>query len=526
MGESRSMVRWLRVASVTGCAALLCGFGLVTAPVYADDSTGSFTVDPPYGQVGQTVTLTAQGATTFPTDGTATVTFSQNIAATSVDTVSPTQLTAVVPDGASTGPVDVVASDTTYAGPTFTLQQPTAWTASLTPAVITYGQKAMVSAALTTAGAVSGPVSGASATLQHRASRTGPWHSAPDAGTKQTGSNGRVRWRVQPHRNGQYRVLFAQTPAYSSSTSTPLTMTVRPRVTVRKLSVAPARTPTHIVGHIEPKNAGAVFLERRRSGTWRSVAKATPHHGRFAFTITPAAYAMLHYRIARPADSIHSDAVSRVLNIEVVNRALQYGESGTDVRTLQARLRALHYDVGAKSSFYGWDMVHAVTAFQKVQGFHRDGVAGTNVWKALAHPKLPHVRKPVSSGTSVQVNLTKQILLILKDGQVWRILDTSTGGGYSYTGSDGQPAVAITPTGHFSVQYKQTGWQKSKLGELYYPSYFTNTGFAIHGEGDSNSGGEVPPYPASHGCVRISNSAVLRYYYKTFTVGTPVWIYR
>ena len=69
--------------------------------------------------------------------------------------------------------------------------------------------------------------------------------------------------------------------------------------------------------------------------------------------------------------------------------------------------------------------------------------------------------------------------------------------------------------GHFSIQYKQTGWQKSKLGELYYPSYFTNTGYAIHGEGNGNGGGEVPPYPNSHGCVRITNNAVLRYYNKS-----------
>ena len=72
--------------------------------------------------------------------------------------------------------------------------------------------------------------------------------------------------------------------------------------------------------------------------------------------------------------------------------------------------------------------------------------------------------------------------------------------------------------------YRLTDTGKSQLGELYYPSYFTNTGYAIHGEGNGNDSGEVPPYANSHGCVRITNNAVLRYY-NDLTVGTSVWIY-
>jgi hypothetical protein len=519
------MSRWLRVAAVTGCAATLWTVGGLDAWAFADDGN-SFTVSPSYGPVGQTVTLTAEGTTTFPTDGTASVTFNQDVSATAVDSVSPTQLTVVVPDGASTGPVDVVAADTTYAGPTFTLQQPTSWTASLTPAIVTYGHKAMVSAALSTAGAVSGPVAGAAATLEHRKSSSGAWHAVTNAAHKSTSANGRVRWMVQPNRNGQYRVVFGETPAYSGSTSTPLSMAVRPLIKVHKIATAPAGTPTHINGRIFPKNLGSLYLEKRGGGGWHGVEKSSAHHGHFNFTVSPEAYSVAHYRITRPADASYSTGISRSLNIEVVNRLLHYGDQGPDVRTLQSRLRALHYDVGPKTSYYGWDMLHAVTAFEKVQGFHRDGVATTRVWKALAHPKKVHLHHRNSGRYEVEVNLTKQVLTIAKNGKVWRILDTSTGGGYSYTGSNGQPSVAITPTGHFTVQYKQTGWQKSKLGELYYPSYFTNTGFAIHGEGDTNAGSNVPSYPASHGCVRITNSAVLRYYYKVFTVGTPVWIFR
>jgi peptidoglycan hydrolase-like protein with peptidoglycan-binding domain len=518
------MSRGLRAAAVTGCTVLLWTTAGIGAPAaMADDTSSAFAVSPTYGQVGQTVTLTAEGATTFPTDGTAGVNFNQE-AATAVNPVSPTELTVVVPDGATTGPVSVVADSTTYSGPTFTLQQPTTWTATLSPAVIDFGHKAMVSAALTTGGTVSGPVVGVSATLQHRSSSSGAWHPAAGAPTKSTGTNGRVRWVVRPRTNGEYRVDFAQTPAYGGSTSTPLPMSVRPIISVRHISVAPAEVPTQITGHLRPNLRGVLYLQRRYGHTWRGIQQTTAHHGQFSFTVKPLAYSLLHYRVERLADATHSLALSRVLNIEVVNRELHYGETGADVSTLQRRLRALHYDVGPKTSFYGWDMVHAVTAFQKVMGFHRDGIATQQVWKALAHPKHAHLRYPTPNGVAVEVNLTKQILMIAKNGRIWRILDTSTAGGYTYTDSAGYQATAITPTGHFTIQYKRDGLVKDKLGTLWRPSYFDSSGDAIHGEGNSNYGGDVPPYPASHGCVRITDLAVDRYY-NVLAIGVPVSIY-
>ena len=78
---------------------------------------------------------------------------------------------------------------------------------------------------------------------------------------------------------------------------------------------------------------------------------------------------------------------------------------------------------------------------------------------------------------------------------------------------------AFTPTGHFSIRYKIDRWVKSKLGVLYRPAYFNSSGYAIHGEP------EVPSYPASHGCVRITVPAMDRFYTK-LVVGMSVWIYR
>ena len=148
---------------------------------------------------------------------------------------------------------------------------------------------------------------------------------------------------------------------------------------------------------------------------------------------------------------------------------------------------------------------------------HRDGVVSGATFAALADPHRLALKHPVS-GASVEVKIKKQVVVYAVDGRVRKIIDSSTGGGYYYTDSNGNQAKAETPRGSFHFEYKIAGWHESDLGELYYPAYFTNTGYAIHG---ANS---VPSYPASHGCVRITVPAMDRMYDK-FVVGMPVWVY-
>jgi lipoprotein-anchoring transpeptidase ErfK/SrfK len=54
---------------------------------------------------------------------------------------------------------------------------------------------------------------------------------------------------------------------------------------------------------------------------------------------------------------------------------------------------------------------------------------------------------------------------------------------------------------------------------LYRPKYFTG-GVAVHGFPD------VPPYAASHGCVRVTNAAMDWLWATGRTpIGRPVWVY-
>ena len=92
------------------------------------------------------------------------------------------------------------------------------------------------------------------------------------------------------------------------------------------------------------------------------------------------------------------------------------------------------------------------------------------------------------------------MLLVVKDGVLLHTLNTSTGSGERYF-SGGSWHTATTPSGTFKVSRQIDGWRHAELGDLWRPKYF-NGGIAIHG---STS---VPPVPASHGCCRVSITAM------------------
>jgi N-acetylmuramoyl-L-alanine amidase len=508
----------LRAVAVSSCAALLvaglaAGAGASPSP--------SFTVSPRFGLQGSTVTLLGTGTEFLGETG---VTF-DGVPASDVTLVNNHRLTAVVPAGATTGVVRVTVPTSTLTGQTFTLQAPTMGTTTLSAGKLIFGHKLVVTGHQTIEG-TSTPVAGQSATLQHEVSGSSQWHHAAGTSSRVTGSSGTVSWTVKPAANGRYRVHFVTTHSFVGVTTHAQRVRVLPRLKLQRVHTVPVLSSTSISGTIHPKLTGKVYLQELLSGAWKTVSNTTVSSGHYSFAIKPAELGQLRYRVVSRYDGLHASSVSKPLRIEVVHRTLTLDSSGPDVKTLQQRLHKLHYWVGAANGDYGWDTLHAVTAFEKVQGIHPDGDTGPKVWKALNHPKTIKLKHPTAGTYAVEVNIAKQVLLLAKNGQVVQILDTSTAGGYLYTNSEGGTSRAITPTGHFTIQYKLTGTRVSKLGTLYYPSYFTNTGYAIHGEGNGNDGGNVPPFPNSHGCVRITDDAVLHFFSSPWlAVGSSVWVY-
>jgi cell wall hydrolase len=176
------------------------------------------------------------------------------------------------------------------------------------------------------------------------------------------------------------------------------------------------------------------------------------------------------------------------------------------VRALQQRLTALGYWLGTPDGRYGPATVHALTAFQKIAGVGRDGVLGPDTRRVLAQAQRPHPRS--GSGTLIEVSLARQVVLLVRDGRVEWVLDASTG-----------RVAGTTPTGRYHVFRQVDGYDTGPLGVLYRPKYFVG-GVAVHGFPD------VPPYPASHGCVRVTNEA-MDWLWSTgrIPIGLPVWVY-
>lgn len=229
---------------------------------------------------------------------------------------------------------------------------------------------------------------------------------------------------------------------------------------------------------------------------------------------TPSTKAPAHRATAAapPPTSAPTEAPAATKSFD----GLKPGDSGPEVRALQEKLSSMHFWVGSADGNYGLTTTQAVMAVQKAAGITADGVMGTRTRQAMA--RGVSVQPESSSGRVVEINKSKQLAMIVENGQVQAVLNTSTGSGQRYT-SEGHTSVANTPSGHFAVFRQVDALDKSPLGELWRPKYFDG-GIALHGAQ------AIPAYPASHGCARISNPAI-NWIWDTnqAPIGTAVWVY-
>lgn len=166
--------------------------------------------------------------------------------------------------------------------------------------------------------------------------------------------------------------------------------------------------------------------------------------------------------------------------------SLRRGSKGPFVLMIQDRLNALHYFCGEADGKYDSQTRDAVLAFQKYERLKRTGTVGPQFWERFFVAQAP---KPVRQGTGdrLECDLTRQVLMMIRDEKVVLVLHVSTG-------------KFGTPTGAWHLRSKNRGWVTCSLGPIYSPCYFMPKN-AIHGYPS------VPTYPASHGCIR-----------------TPIWL--
>jgi hypothetical protein len=250
--------------------------------------------------------------------------------------------------------------------------------------------------------------------------------------------------------------------------------------------VALTRTPFRVRGVLTPYVAGqqvVVRFFRDGRNVHEQIENLQPIRGgqagefRTPFTgARPGRVAVEAVHLATPElDTVRSEKVR-------VNVMTPSVSSPAIVRLLQRNLAKLRYAV-SRSGVYDDATARAVMAWRKVNGQARVYSASQGLVRRVLRGKGAFRPRYRDDGRHVETDISRQVLaLINRRGKVHRV----------YAASSGAPA---TPTvlGRFKVYRKSPG---TNAKGMVHSSYFIG-GYAIHGYAS------VPPYNASHGCLRV-----------------------
>jgi hypothetical protein len=196
-----------------------------------------------------------------------------------------------------------------------------------------------------------------------------------------------------------------------------------------------------------------------------------------------------------------SKTESRRFHINYPN--LSKGDESDTVHLFNALLGKQGY-VNDENSTYNDATGRAVLAFNKVNGNSRSENADSSTFKKLAKGRGGFkLKDPGVNGKHVEVDLSRQVMVLAKGDDVDEIYSVSTG-------------ASVTPTilGKFNFYRKEPGTNSHGMVNSV---YFYN-GYATHGYAS------VPDYPASHGCVRSPIPDSL-HIYNWIDIGDQIYIY-
>jgi lipoprotein-anchoring transpeptidase ErfK/SrfK len=351
-------------------------------------------------------------------------------------------------------------------------------------------------------------------------SRTGGQDSRVVLATVRTDSSGRLVYVFSPRVTAEYQLRYGGDAVTAPAVSNKTVSYLQPRINGAFTPAGLKLGQTSVLrGSVAPAYSGARLAIRLRAadGSWSDVAVVgIDGTGGYSWSVAPAAVGRYVFQVVLPTRPAHLPAATPAMAVQVDPRDLGRGDRGNDVLTLEQRLAAQKADVGRIDGYFDYDLAHAVIAFQKSQGIARTGRYDSATRVRLGSPTPVRLRYP-KAGRAIEIDVRKQVLYLSEGGVLRRILDVSSGSGQLYE-QDGVTHRAVTPLGSFSVTRKiNDPYHESPLGILYRPAYFYG-GYAVHGSSS------VPTYPASHGCIRITDPAMDRLY-DLLTVGTPVTVF-
>ena len=319
--------------------------------------------------------------------------------------------------------------------------------------------------------------------------------------TATTNSSGTYTTKLDevPAQNVAVQALWVATGALSD----PVALRVRP-VLLAKLSRPRLFDKVKVTGSIQPPQAGdKVTVSLLRAGHVVGKKNVDLKDGNTRYKATFQITKTGTYRgQARFDDGDHAPASDWTGKRKApLPPNISMGSTGIYTRLLELRLRQLHYRLPPPDKKFDHRTADAVIAFHKVQYMPRAGSVTAKTWKRLQNPIRPSPRAK-KRPFHIEIDQTRQVLYVIKQGKIAWIVHTSTGAG------------GATHDGVFYVHRKIAGYSPN---QLYYPSYFDGNR-AVHGWP------EVPTYPASHGCSRVPNWTAV-WLHNTMPMGTQVRVY-
>ena len=190
---------------------------------------------------------------------------------------------------------------------------------------------------------------------------------------------------------------------------------------------------------------------------------------------------------------------------EPIDQVVLVGVAPGPVREAQRVLTDLGYPAGPVDGIDGAQTRRGLCAWRRLEGHpvSRQPLRPGELEALRATTGLP----AAPAGRGVTVDKTCQVVSYRQDGG-WRFVHEAS------TGSGGLPRE-----GSYEIRRTQEGWHTSTLypapAPNMYNSLFFHGAIAIHGSND------VPPYPASAGCVRVTPQAADQLF-TDLRIGDPV----
>jgi N-acetylmuramoyl-L-alanine amidase len=308
---------------------------------------------------------------------------------------------------------------------------------------------------------------------------------------------------------GQFTASFTPTKGGSvcsviadGTSSAVVALGVRPVVSVKVAQVAFWSSVTMNVKIAPETYAGPIIVQVTHRGVAKQV-QVTAKGKLTAVRVPISGVGPFSIKVSLPeGNGLLARDVSAKFTVR--GHRISAGSCGDQVKLLFRSLVALHFRVPGVSASMTTAGIDAIMAFQKAYKLPRTYVFDDDDWRKL---ETATVIKPRYSQPAlhIEVDKTRQILMVVRDGSPLGILACSTG------------RTNNTPEGTHSIQWKAYSAPTPYGGLLYWDMEFAPS-FAMHAYPS------VPPYPASHGCVRQPNW-VAPWTYSMSSVGETVYVY-